>query len=80
MDRVGVGVVPFHLGRNLLLADEHLGADRPGVGAELAPAADAHVDHRLAGLEAVEQLAQLARHRLRSLAVADRRRRRSARR
>ena len=67
VDGVGIGVVPFHVGRDLLLADEHLGADRPRRRLELAPGADAHVDHRLARLEPLEQRAQLGGTGLRQL-------------
>jgi hypothetical protein len=48
VDGVDVGVVPLHVGRNLLLADEDLGPDRPRCRLELAPRADAQLEHRLA--------------------------------
>jgi hypothetical protein len=55
----GVGGVPFQLGRDLLLVDEHRRcgwrcASRPSV----VPGAHAHVDHGLAGLEAQQHVAQ----------------------
>ena len=62
-----VGFVPFHRRRNALLIDEHGGADRLRITTEFGPAADADVDHRLAGLEAQQDLAQFRWHRPRGL-------------
>ena len=62
MDSVGIGVVPLHGGRDPLLADEDLGADRPGDGFERVPRADAHLDHRLPCLELLEHRTQFRRH------------------
>jgi hypothetical protein len=46
----------------VLLVDEHLRADLARRFTELAPAPDAHVDHRLARFERIEQIAELLRN------------------
>mmetsp|Transcript_5237 Transcript_5237/g.19599 ORF Transcript_5237/g.19599 Transcript_5237/m.19599 type:complete len:426 (+) Transcript_5237:594-1871(+) len=58
MQAAGVGGVPFHVGGDVLFLHEHLAADGRRRLAKFAPAAQHHVDHRLAGLEVVHQAAQ----------------------
>ena len=62
MHCAGIGCIVFKCRRNALLLDEHGIADGSRLGAKRGPVADAHVDHRLTGLEAVEQVAQGRRH------------------
>ena len=67
VQRRRVGGVVLEFRRHALLADEHRIADRPRLRAQRVPAAELDVEHRLAGLEAEEQIAQRLRHRLRAL-------------
>src|SRR4051812_48626495 len=56
VDRAGVGIVPFHVGRNALFVDEDLGADLARLSAQRVPVPGADVDHRLAGLERLQHI------------------------
>jgi hypothetical protein len=55
----GVGSVAVQRGRDALLVDEDRAADGLRVAAQFVPAADAHVEHRLAGLVGLQDVAQL---------------------
>ena len=58
MHAVGVTRVPFQLGRNALLVDEHRLADGARFGAQRGPVAHLHRHHRRTGLEGVHHIAE----------------------